>query len=182
MTDRIAEITINPHTQDITAVNFSKNSLKFKCQRCAVFCCKCGGPRLSLKDVENLKRSGKCSDLSVDAEDMTLKNAKDGSCTLLTVNADQQIYQCSVYNLRPTLCRLYPFRFERLGEHSFELNLIPCCNGLNVYGGEPIDERFFRKHLRKPFLDLLDHSRHDLSDSTTILKSRQGAFNPKREK
>jgi len=157
MSDKIAEITVNPRTQDVTAV-FSQNSLRFKCQRCAVFCCKCGGPRLSLKDIENLKLSGKCLDLLVDVEGMTLKDAKDGSCFLLAVNAHQQKHECSVYNLRPTLCRLYPFRFERLGEHSFELKLIPCCNGLNVHDGEPVDERFFRKYLFDPFLDLLNHS------------------------
>jgi Fe-S-cluster containining protein len=154
----VTEITINPGTQDITAMNFSQNSLRFKCQRCAVFCCKCGGPRLSLKDVKNLERSGKISDLFVDSKDLTLKNAKDGSCLLLTVNTHKQKYHCSVYNLRPTLCRLYPFRFERLGQHSFELKLIPCCNGLNVDGGEIVDESFFRKYLREPFLDLLNHN------------------------
>ena len=172
MTYRIGEITVNLRANDIAKISFSQTSLKFRCQRCAVFCCKCGGPRLSPKDVRDLKRSGKSLALSIDTKDMTMKERKDGSCILLTVDSDKA-YKCSVYNVRPILCRTYPFQFERLGEDSFALNLIPCCNGLNAHDGDPIDERFFKKHLRKPFLDLLDHGQHCPSISTTILKSRQ---------
>ena len=159
MTEKIVQITINPHTKDIISISFPQTSLKFKCQRCTVFCCKCGGPKLSLKDIKNLKRSRKRSDISIDAQSMTLKNRKDGSCTLLASNSDQ-VFRCSVYSARPTLCRMYPFQLEKLGESSFALNLILCCNGLNAKDGETIDERFFKKYLRKPFLDMLANGQH----------------------
>lgn len=155
MTERIAEITTGPHSNDIITTRFSQTSLKFKCQRCAVFCCKCGGPNLSSKEVGRLKQSGKHACLSIDSENPSVKNRKDGSCAFLAVDS-RQLYRCSIYEERPTLCRIYPFQFIRLGEHSFALNVIPCCNGLNAHDGEPIDSHFFMKHLKKPFLDLVD--------------------------
>ncbi len=152
MTETIARITTDPDAKDIASIHFSKTSLKFKCQRCAVFCCKCGGPRLSVYEAKNLKRHAKGAGLAIDDESMTVKNRNDGSCTFLTETSDK-VYKCSVYDMRPTLCRLYPFQIKGLGEHSFFLNLIPCCNGLNTQDGEPVDEHFFMKNLRKPFLD-----------------------------
>jgi len=156
MTEKIADITINPRTGEVITVSFSETSLKFKCQRCAVFCCKCGGPRLLPKDVADLKQSGKSQVPSTIAHESTLQNKEDGSCIFLTADLEG-VFACKVYDSRPTLCRVYPFQFERIGENSFSMNLIPCCNGLNTPDGQPVDESFFTKHLKKAFLDLFAH-------------------------
>lgn len=156
MTKKIAEITVNPQTQEVIKISFPKTSLKFKCQRCAVFCCKCGGPQLFPKDVRNLRRSGKYADPSVGGYELALPNNEDGSCVFLSTDSDR-VFTCRVYNLRPTLCRAYPFQFERIKGNTFSMNLIPCCNGLNTPDGQPIDEHFFMSYLKKPFLDLLEH-------------------------
>ncbi len=155
MTNKIASITIQPRTHEILSVIFSKTSLKFKCQRCAVFCCRCGGPRLLPKDAMNLEQSGKCSIPSTIASKLTMQNKEDGSCIFLKEDSER-VFACNVYDFRPILCRIYPFQFERTGNSSFSLNLIPCCNGLNAPDGEPVDMKFFSRHLRKPFLDSLE--------------------------
>lgn len=155
MAKKIAEIAVDPQTREIVRMSFSKTSLKFRCQRCAVFCCKCGSPRLLPRDVRNVDSSGKHASQSVSADEWALPNRSDGSCVFLSVDSGRT-FTCKIYNSRPTLCRAYPFQFERIGENSFSMNLIPCCNGLNTPDGQPVDERFFRKHLKKPFLDLLE--------------------------
>jgi len=152
---KIAEITMEPKTKEIS-LNFLGNTLRFRCQRCAVFCCKLGGPKLSPKDVERLRQGGYNQDVFLDVKQTSLKGKKDGSCVFLSVNAEKGLYRCSVYDFRPTLCRLYPFQFEKLGPQSYALKFIPCCNGLNTENGEIVDEKFFVKFLQEILFDLID--------------------------
>jgi Fe-S-cluster containining protein len=64
-------------------------------------------------------------------------------------------YECSIYDVRPVLCRLYPFDFERINSNSFLLKIIPCCKGLNNADGEPVNEKFIAKHLFENILKLM---------------------------
>jgi len=153
--EKIGEITIESKTKQVIKVNFSGNPLRFRCQRCAVFCCKLGGPKLSSKDIERLRQAGYDSDIFLEAKQATLKSRKDGSCIFLSFNAEEGLHQCSVYDYRPTFCRLYPFQFEKSGPQSYTLKLIPCCNGINTQDAEVVNEKFFVKFLHKVLLDLM---------------------------
>ncbi len=153
---RIAEITIEPETKQVIKLNLHGRPLKFRCQRCAVFCCKLGGPKLSRSDIERLKQMGNNPDTFLDLKGSSLKSREDGSCLFLSFKAEEDLYQCSVYDYRPALCRLYPFHFEELGPQVYALKVIPCCNGLNTADGEIVNERFLIKFLRQILLELLE--------------------------
>ena len=70
-----------------------------------------------------------------------LKSTANGSCVYLELDAEKQTYECVVYNNQPTLCRLYPFQFEKTNANDFILQ-IPSCVGLNLRCGEIINEAF----------------------------------------
>lgn len=144
----------------IIKINLIQNqkNLSFKCKRCATFCCKLGGPRLLDLDVERIKRAGydlrgflegipKNGFKAQSKTSFNLKNKKHGSCVFLEYETEKGVYNCSIYDFRPTLCRLYPFDFERIGLNSFVLKFIPCCRGLNDSNGELVNERFILNRL-----------------------------------
>jgi len=93
---KIAEITIEPKTKRVIALNFSGVHLSFRCQRCAVFCCKLGAPKLLTIDIERLKQAGHSLNTFTDVEQASLKSKKDGSCIFLSYNAEEGLRQCSV--------------------------------------------------------------------------------------
>jgi len=154
--EKIAEITMEPKTNQVINLTFRRNSLRFRCRRCAVFCCKLGSPKLLAKDIECLKRVVNNPDIFLVAKQASLKDRKGGSCIFLLFNVEEGLYQCSVYDYRPTFCRLYPFHFEKLGPQSYALKFVPCCNGLNTKDGDVVDENFFVKSLQKILFDLID--------------------------
>jgi Fe-S-cluster containining protein len=75
-----------------------------------------------------------------------MKNRKDGSCIFLRTDEKRNAYECSIYDIRPILCRLYPFEIKRIDIGSFLLKILPC-NGLNDAEGELVDKGFLVKHL-----------------------------------
>lgn len=85
----------------------------------------------------------------------SLKNRKDGSCIFLKFDEKNCIHECSIYDVRPALCRLYPFNFEKVDPYSFVLKLIPCCRGLNVSNGKLLNEYFVSNHLLSGIIDLM---------------------------
>jgi Fe-S-cluster containining protein len=137
---KIAEISIEPETGKVKHIVLFSN-LRFKCQRCATFCCKLGGPRLSSKDVEQLKKAGLTRAEFLDATNGRLKSMVSGSCVFLKFDSQKQFYECTVYPYRPALCRLYPFHIEKTSSDRFVLKLLPC-KGINRRLGAVIDERF----------------------------------------
>jgi Fe-S-cluster containining protein len=76
-----------------------------------------------------------------------MKNRKDGSCIFLRTYAKKNAYECSIYEIRPILCRLFPFEIKRIDIDSFLLKILPCCNGLNDADGELVNKKFILKHL-----------------------------------
>jgi Fe-S-cluster containining protein len=147
----IAELTFDPKTKRLMKIEFLSKNLRFKCQRCAVFCCKLGGPTLSAKDVQRLKQAGakKENILRPTKDDgkFRLREREDGSCALLEYDVKSKKYACSVYSFRPSLCRLYPFEFKSTGLNTGMLRTIPLCNGLNAVDGELVDRKFIQKNL-----------------------------------
>lgn len=156
MEDRIAEVTIDLKARRLRKIHYSLSHLTFKCQRCGVFCCKLGGPTLSETDTNRLKQAGYKTTDFLDVDQNSIRSRTDGSCIFLSFDAQARLHNCSVYNLRPALCRLYPFRFERSGRNSYTLRLIPCCNGLNTKDGESVDTDFITKTTSDILFELID--------------------------
>jgi len=86
----------------------------------------------------------------------SLKNREDGACIFIKFDAKQNHYECSIYDSRPILCRLYPFDFDRVGPDSIVLKFIPCCRGLNNPHGGLVDERFITNNLLAALLERLE--------------------------
>jgi Fe-S-cluster containining protein len=151
----IARISLDPKTKQISDITLHKKDLRFKCTRCAIFCCKLGGPNLTESDAQRIEPSGYAgkgvivpfvsgSDCSSEFFG-SLKSKEDGSCIFLKTSPrarKEKTYECSVYSHRPTLCRLYPFEFRKTDSQVIIVRLIPCCLGLNTPEGEVIDEKF----------------------------------------
>jgi len=150
---KIAQISLAPGTCNIKSITFSMRNLRFKCKRCATFCCKLGGPTLSLKDVERLKKAGYKEVEFLDGAHGNLKNKADGSCVFLQFDKERHFFECSVYDSRPVLCKLYPFHFEKINPSSLILKILPC-RGINRRYGELVDERFIITHLLDALHDL----------------------------
>jgi len=144
--DEIAKISLEPETRNVKQVTFYIKNLRFECKRCATFCCKLGGPKLSADDVECLKRAGYEETEFLDAVNGSLKNRSDGACVFLRLKGERDVYECSVYDARPTLCRLYPFYFQKTSPSLFILKIMPC-RGISRDTGEPVNERFIVAHL-----------------------------------
>jgi len=154
--ERIAEITIDLKTKRVGRIRHRESRLTFKCQRCGVFCCKLGGPTLSQMDTNRLDQAGyKITDF-LDVGQNRIRSRTDGSCIFLSFDASTRLHNCSIYSIRPALCRLYPFSFERSRENSYTLKLIPCCNGLNTKDGESIDTDFIGEITSNILFELLD--------------------------
>lgn len=163
--ENIARVTVNLQTRQILDIHLYERKLRFKCQRCATFCCKLGGPSLTKKDVEQIESVG--YDISRFIEPTkrqygnfsfmpsAVKTKKDGSCIFLRVNKRRNTYECSIYDIRPVLCRLYPFDFKRINDNSLLLKIIQCCKGLNDANGELVNDNFIEKHLSEDALKLL---------------------------
>jgi len=149
----IAQISFELRTHNVKNITFFIRNLRFKCKRCATFCCKLGGPTLSLKDVERLKKAGYKEVEFFDGAHGSLKSKADGSCVFLQLNKERHFSECSVYDSRPALCRLYPFHFEKISPNSFMLKILPC-RGINRRYGELIDKKFIITHLLDALHDL----------------------------
>jgi len=153
----IAEITFDTKTKRIIKLDFLRKDIKFRCKRCAVFCCKLGGPTINDKDIRRLRKAGIVIENVVeptkDNDLVRLKETENGACTLLKRDDKSMIYACSVYNFRPSLCRLYPFEFVSTGENTGILRTIPLCNGLNATDGELVDRKFVEKNILGPIMD-----------------------------
>lgn len=157
---------VNPKTEQIVDITFYKRNFRFQCKRCATFCCKLGGPNLNERDVQRIKEAGYATDnflepITKRGSNNVLKmgsrpgTREDGSCIFLRFNDKLKVYECSIYDVRPVLCRIYPFEFERIDFNSFMLRFIPCCKGLDSPDGELVDESFVSNYLLDVIFEIL---------------------------
>jgi len=154
--ENIAEIKLDPETGQVLDIRLFERSLQFRCKRCAS-CCKLGGPCLTKEDIKQMESAGhKISEFVEDSKreygshslmTSVMKNRKDGSCIFLRTDEKRTAYVCSIYEIRPILCRLYPFEIKRIDIGSFLLKILPCCNGLNDADGELVDKGFLVRYL-----------------------------------
>ena len=156
LSNALAEITVDPKARKVIRIDCHEHEASFRCQRCAVFCCKLGPPNLSQKDIKRLKLSGRSLNRFLDEHHMTLRSREDGSCVFLSLDSRNTKHRCDVHSLRPTLCRLYPFQFQKLNESKYELRLITCCNGLNTHDGVPVDTSFVSRLAKSELPMLID--------------------------
>ena len=163
--ETIARFTVNPEKRQILDIHLYEKNLRFKCQRCAVYCCKLGGPSLTKKDMEQVESIGCDVDECIEPTERqygtfpftsnVIKNKKDGSCIFLRKDKEKGVYECAIYDARPVLCRLYPFDLKRTSANSFLLKVIPCCKGLNSPDGELVNARFIEKCLFENLYSIL---------------------------
>ncbi len=153
MNGKFAEIALEPVTRVIKRVTVYEK-LRFRCIRCAVFCCLLGGPKLSVTDIECLKNAGHDEADFLDTVRNGLKIMANGSCCFLRLNGEKNLYECSVYDSRPLLCRLYPFHFQWTGLDTFVVRIMPC-RGLSRRFGNLLDERFLCDYLQDALRGLL---------------------------
>ena len=154
--ENIARVQLDPKTGQFLDVRLFQKNLRFRCRRCAVYCCRLGGPCLTRDDIEQIESVGhKTSEFVEDSKNKygnrfpmanAMKNRKDGSCIFLRTGKKKSTYECTIYEIRPILCRLFPFEIKRIENDSFLLKVLPC-NGLNDADGKLVDERFVVKHL-----------------------------------
>jgi Fe-S-cluster containining protein len=55
--ENIARVTVNPETKQILDIHLYERNLRFKCKKCAIYCCKLGGPNLTKKDIEQIRHT-----------------------------------------------------------------------------------------------------------------------------
>jgi len=163
--EEIAKITFDAGKKQILDIILLRRDLRFKCKRCAVFCCKLGGPAVTETDLKRLVEIGinphnflapsRSSYTQQTGVIGALKQKKDGSCIFLDHDESRGLYKCRIYEARPSLCRLYPFEFILKGNETGVLRFIPSCNGLNAPDGRVVDQDFIKKHLLNPIRELL---------------------------
>lgn len=68
------------------------------------------------------------------------KTSQDGKCIFLKQN------QCTIYSLRPLICRFYPFELKTKGSRKHKFVSTDECPGLGK--GRVLDEKHFRKLFR----------------------------------
>jgi len=156
LNEKIAEIILDPEKRQIVGLT-QYQRLQFRCKRCATFCCKLGGPKLTKKDIEQIERAGYNAEEFLEPVSNSLKSREDGSCVFLKFEAERNVYACKIYDFRPALCRLYPFCIDSISAQSFMLKLIPCCMGLNNPYGEAVDKAFITNYLLDAALEVLEN-------------------------
>jgi Fe-S-cluster containining protein len=165
LNEEIAGIILNSDHKQIFDITVYEENLQFECRRCATFCCKLGGPNLTRKDVKRITQAGyKAREFVVPFKSESegpptflgsLKGKEDGSCIFLESSPEEGIYECSIHDFRPALCKLYPFDFYKINSQSIVLTLIPCCRGLNNPEGELVNEEFIVDSLLDAIFDLI---------------------------
>lgn len=81
----------------------------FKCERCAD-CCKYLTIKLYKKDIKEIKKAGYAQDFFLEYDNYIkspiLRRINKG-CVFLGKKKGK--YYCKIYEIRPKICRLYPF-------------------------------------------------------------------------
>jgi Fe-S-cluster containining protein len=164
MNDVVAVITLDSQDKKIIDLKLAQKQFRFKCKQCATLCCKLGGPVLTRKDTELIEAAGHpiidflepTKSEGASAMYGSLKSREDGSCIFLQQDTERDGFKCGIYDFRPTLCRLYPFSFERLDTNRIALRYIPCCMGLNNQEGKVLDREYVSSHLLEPLLEAME--------------------------
>jgi len=66
-----------------------------------------------------------------------MRKTFDGKCVFLKDNL------CAVYEMRPLICRFYPFNLDNLGNHNYVFSYTEECP--DIGSGPQLKKRFFDK-------------------------------------
>jgi hypothetical protein len=128
--------------------------IRFECNRCSLCCgdAKDKVRRIFLLEIEAgiiSKESSKAiEDISEKIDGFepytsVMKKTKEGRCVFLSDNS------CSIYKIRPLVCRFYPFQLQNLKNNQYLFTYTGECPGL---GKGPLLKRNFYESLFKEFL------------------------------
>jgi len=131
--------------------------VRFKCDRCALCC---GDTEEKIRQVlllkaeaiqisEETSRSINEFAEAMERSDPFVYRMKknEGKCVFLRVNL------CSIYDIRPVICRFYPFKLGDLGRHKYVFSYTDECPGIGK--GDLLRKSFFEE-LFKEFLKSMD--------------------------
>jgi Fe-S-cluster containining protein len=131
--------------------------VRFKCVRCAL-CCGDTKDRvrsiLLLKTEADLISKNTFKVLDEFAEKVEgfepytyqMTKTDDGKCVFLKDNS------CSIYEIRPLICRFYPFQLKKIGNSRFSFTYTDECPGI---GEGPQLRRDFFQRLFQKFIELM---------------------------
>jgi Fe-S-cluster containining protein len=127
-------------------------SLRFECLKCGICC---GDTHEKTRHVLMLKTEAEqitvvtklpISEFAVKVEGTKpyvyemVKTAEDGKCVFLKQN------QCTIYRLRPLVCRFYPFELKSATTRKQTFTPTNECSGVGK--GEVLSEEYFRSLFR----------------------------------
>ncbi len=126
-------------------LRYPKN-VHFECQRCAK-CCGDGSHRgrnilLLESDVRQISKTTGLRPLSFASRSLSVQpyryrmKKRSGKCVFLDGKA------CRIYNLRPLICRFYPFSLKR-GNNGYRLEVSEECPGIGL--GDVLKESDFER-------------------------------------
>ena len=78
-----------------------------------------------------------------------MKKTEDGKCVFLKDNS------CSIYQIRPLICRFYPFQLKNLRNNRYAFTYTDECSGI---GKGPQLKRNFFERLFSKFMELMKES------------------------
>ena len=122
------------------------NDVRFECSQCAL-CCRDteNKPRtilLLISDAEKISRkTHKGIDKFAERKEGTepyvylMKKTSEGKCVFLKENL------CTIYEMRPLICRFYPFKLDNLGNHKYVFTYTEECP--NIGNGPKLKQKFF---------------------------------------
>jgi Fe-S-cluster containining protein len=124
------------------------NAVRFKCIKCGICC---GDTKEKNRHVLLLKTEAEqiakatgrqVFKFAVKIEDKApysykMKKRKNGKCIFLENN------RCSIYSLRPLICRFYPFELKVMHNRKYTFLYTDECPGINK--GQLLNENYFRK-------------------------------------
>lgn len=129
-------------------MSFEYPKVRFRCKKCAKCC---GDTKEKLRvilllEVEALHISQKTlKHVNEFAQKIqgcepyayVMKKDLDGKCFFLKNNL------CTIYPLRPLICRFYPFQLKHVGNNMYKFGFTKECPGIGE--GSQLKEKFFKK-------------------------------------
>jgi len=136
--------------------DYPKN-VRFKCERCALCC---GDTENRVRSILLLKieadRISHKTLLNLDAFAEEVKESEpyvyrmkktDGKCVFLKAPS------CSIYQIRPLICRFYPFQLTNIKPSRYAFTYTKECPGIGK--GPKLKKRFFESLFNK-FMELMN--------------------------
>jgi hypothetical protein len=119
MKDEIARVRIDSETGQFLDISLSEKGLRFRCKKCAIYCCKLGGPFLTKEDIAQIESVGyKACEFVEDSKrkygellmTSAMKNREDGSRVFLRLDEKEKLTSVQSMRLDPYSVGFFPLR------------------------------------------------------------------------